>query len=110
MYRADILRTTRSISGKMIRLTLRQWLHITEAHDYMAGNIDKVMETVNSPEYLVEGLRGELVALKYYAETNISQKHCVVVYREQERDGFIITAFFTSKPETIKRKGMLWQK
>lgn len=109
MRETDILRTTRSISGKMIRLTLRQWLHITEAHDYMAGNMDKAMETVNAPEYLVQGVRGELIALKHYAETNISQKHCVVVYREQERDGFIITAFFTSKPETIKRKGVLWQ-
>jgi len=58
----------------------------------------------------VEGLRGELIALKHYAETNISEKHSVVVYREQEREGFIITAFFTSKPETIKRRGILWQK
>ena len=76
----------------------------------MVGNIDKVMETVHSPECLVEGLRGELIALKHYAETSISEKYGVVVYREQERDGFIITAFFTSQPETIKRRGVIWQK
>ena len=110
MYKSDILRTTRSISGKVIRLTLRQWLHITEAHDYMAGNIDKVIETVNSPDCLVEGLRGEHIALKHYAETNISEKYGVVVYREQEEDGFIITAFLTSRSETIERRGIIWQK
>ena len=68
------------------------------------------METVHSPECLVQELRGELIALKHYAETSISEKHEVVVYREQERDGFIITAFFTSQPETIKRRGVIWQK
>jgi hypothetical protein len=27
-----------SVRGHRIRLTLRQWLHISENHDYMAGN------------------------------------------------------------------------
>ena len=68
MDRSDVLGTTKPLSGKAIRLTQRQWYHITEAHDYMAGNIDRVMETVNSPDCLVEGLRGELIALKHYVE------------------------------------------
>lgn len=76
----------------------------------MAGNMDKAMETVNAPDCLVEGSRGERIALKYYAETSISEKHSIVVYRELDVDGFIITAFFTSRPETIKRRGVIWQK
>ncbi|HAW50699.1 TPA: hypothetical protein DCX16_07105 [bacterium] len=105
----DIIETTRSISSKVIRLTLKQWFHITESHDYMAGNITIILETVNSPDYIVKGLKDELIALRYYSKTNLGEKYCVVVYKEN-KDGFIITAFFTSKPETIKKGSVLWQK
>lgn len=108
MQKIKILETTKSVSGKAIRLTLKQWFHIVESHDYMAGNIDKIMETVSSPDCIVEGLKEGLLALKHYAETNITQKHSVVVYREDKEDGFIITAFLTSTPETIKRRRVLW--
>lgn len=91
-------------------MTLRQWVHIIESHNYMAGNMDKIMETVNSPDCIVQGLKGELLALKHYRQTNITEKHCVVVYRETEEGGFIITAFLTSKPETFKRRGVTWQR
>ena len=33
----DVLQTATSVFGHTIRLTARQWAHITEAHDYMAG-------------------------------------------------------------------------
>ncbi|KPK77827.1 MAG: hypothetical protein AMJ89_01740 [candidate division Zixibacteria bacterium SM23_73] len=103
------METTKSVSGKVIRLTLKQWLHIVESHDYMAGNMPKVIETVSLPGYIVKRFKGELIALKHYSKTNIKEKHCVVVYKEN-RDGFIITAFFTSKPETIRKRGIIWRK
>ncbi len=109
MRRDDALEATRSISGKTILITVKQWFHIVESHDYMAGNMDKIMETVNTPDYVVGGSRDELLAVKHYAKTNISNKHCVVAYRENE-EGFIITAFMTSKPETIRDKGVIWPK
>ncbi len=109
MQKEEITETTESLSGKVIRLTLKQWIHIVESHDYMAGNMPKVMETVNSPDCIVKGFKDELIAIKHYSKTNIKEKHCVVVYKEN-RDGFIITAFFTSKPETIRKRGMIWQK
>jgi len=68
-----------------------------------------VMETVNSPDCIVKGIKGELIALKHYSKTNIKEKHCVVVYKEN-REGFIITAFFTSKPETVRKRGVIWRK
>ena len=109
MRRDDTLEVTKSVSGKVIRLTFKQWFHIVESHDYMAGNISNILETVNSPDYIVKGSKDELIALKHYFKTNLGEKNCVVVYREN-RDGFIITAFFTSRPETIKKRGVLWQK
>ncbi len=67
------------------------------------------METVNTPDFIVRGLKGERIALKAYTQTNLGKKHCVVVYRENG-NGFVITAFLTSKPESIKKGGVLWPK
>ena len=107
---ADVLQTATSVLGHTIRLTAQQWAHITEAHDYMAGNMDKVLETLSEPSRVIQGEQGEALALRDYERTNITEKTAVVVYRE-EPDGFVITAFFTSKPDKIERKGaQLWPK
>jgi hypothetical protein len=37
-----------------IRLPLERWAHILESHDYMAGCVDLVVETVNYPDQLIE--------------------------------------------------------
>ena len=110
MNNGDALQSAISISGNRIRVTARQWAHITEAHDYMAGSLDKVLETVAEPSRVIGGPEGESLALKDYDSTPISRKTAVVVYRD-EPDGFVITAFFTSKPEKAERKGeLLWPK
>ena len=76
----------------------------------MAGNMDKVLETLSEPTRIVDGEQGETLALRDYESTNITKKTAVVVYRDDD-DGFVITAFFTSKPEKIERKGpQIWPK
>jgi len=70
----------------------------------MAGNLDLVVETLSEPTRVVTGEHGELLALRDYEKTNISQKTAVVVYRD-EPDGFLITAFLTSRPGKIEQKG-----
>jgi len=97
-------------NGKEIRLSEERWYHIVESHDYMAGNQDIIFETLESPDVIAKGEKGELIALKYYAKTSISEKHAVVIYKEQEENGFVITAFMTSKPESIIQKGVVWKK
>lgn len=109
MIRDDVIAATRSISGKNISRTLKQWFHIIESHDYMSGNTAKILETVNSPDYIVKGFKGELIALKHYFKTKLGEKYCVVIFKENE-NGFIITAFFTSKHEKILKRGVMWQK
>jgi hypothetical protein len=69
-----------------IRITDERWMHVVESHDYIAGNRELVVETVEDPD-----------------------AH-VVVYREFENDGFRITACMMSAPETILRKGVIWQR
>ena len=98
-----------SKNGREIRLTAERWAHIVEAHDYMAGNQDLVFETVEDPDIIVQGEKEEMIALRHYDKTSISTKTMVVFYREQKADGFIITAFMTSRPEKIQSKGVAWK-
>jgi hypothetical protein len=107
---SEPLQTALSVSGHTIRVTVAQWAHITEAHDYVSGNLDKVLETLSEPSRVLAGERGESLALRDYEQTSISRKTVVVVYRD-EPDGFVITAFFTSRPDKIERRRMqLWPK
>lgn len=100
----DVLHTIVSVSGKIIRITLRRWTHVTKAHDYMSDNLDKVIQTLGEPDHVLEAKNGEFLALRAYSSTNITRKTSVVVYRDMP-DGFLITVFFTSKPQKIERRG-----
>jgi hypothetical protein len=100
-----------AISGALIRITYRQWAHVLENHDYMAGNLDLVLETLSDPNFIAQGGSDELIAMRHYPKTSITEKDAVVVYKEvSENDGFVITAFLTSKPQKILKRGILWQK
>jgi hypothetical protein len=68
-----------SVRGHRIRLPLRQWLHISENHDYMAGNRTLILETVADPDELVAGETGETLALRAYAHMHLTAKTAVVV-------------------------------
>ena len=105
----ELLGAIISKNGVPIDITYKQWSHITESHEYMAGNLDLVLETAEDPDYIVRGWTDELLAVKHYEKTVISEKHVVVVYKEN-KTGFVITAFMTSKLEKVLRRGILWRK
>ncbi len=103
--------TAKSKNKKAIKLTTERWFHITESHDYMAGYFHEVLETIIDPDYVVSGRKEELLAVKFYEKTHISSKHLIVVYTERNKEGFVITAFMTSKIDAIlKRRRVLWRR
>lgn len=88
-----------------IRLTEERWLHIVENHDEMAGYYDEVLLTVEEPDYIIKGYKGALIALR-----KMGDKFLSVVYKElSQNDGFIITAYFTSKIKLDKEE-IVWQR
>jgi hypothetical protein len=96
------------VQGHRIRMTMRQWLHISENHDYMAGNRALVLETIADPDALLAGNAGETFALRAYTHTNLTAKTAVVVYRDAPH-GFIITAWLTSRPDRVQAIGVqIW--
>jgi len=95
-----------SKNGIPIRLTEERWFHIIENHDDLAGYYDDVLYTIEDPDYIIEGYRKALIALKKVTKS----KFLAVVYREvSKEDGFVITAYFTSKIN-LEREVVRWQK
>jgi hypothetical protein len=93
-----------SVDGVPIRLTAERWVHIVENHDEVAGYYDEVLEAVASPDVVLVGYRGSLIAVRSYGQRH----HLYVVYRQISRtDGFVITAYFSQK---IDRKKVIWRR
>jgi len=88
-----------------IRLPEERWFHITEEHSEMAGYYFEVLETVENPEAIYEGLTGEYLAVREVDKG----KYIVVIYREVGyEDGFVITAFLTRRRKWIERRHRIW--
>jgi hypothetical protein len=93
-----------SIEGVPIRLTTERWFHIVENHDDLAGHYDNVLSAVENPDLVLRGYRGSLIAVR---GTGRGQ-YLAVVYRQlSKEDGFIITAYFTSR---IDRRKAIWKR
>ena len=101
------MEVVRSHNGTNIRLTTERWTHIVENHDDLAGRMYEVLEAIADPDVIAIGNEREFIALRR------ENRHAlVVIYKEMSAtDGFIITAFQTSKAEQlIKSKKILWKK
>jgi hypothetical protein len=93
-----------SKNGVPIRLNDERWAHITEEHCELAGMRREVMEAVAEPVRILAGGKGELLAIREVEPS----KHMVVVYRELDDDGFVITAFLTRRIASLDRRKQLW--
>ena len=95
-----------SVNGVPIRLGPERWMHVVEHHDDLAGYLHAVLETIGTPDFVYEGDHGELLAVS----TRSADRWLVVVYREVSAvDGFVITAFFTTRVERFERRRLLWR-
>lgn len=91
-----------SIDGVPVRLTAERWLHIVENHDDLAGYYDDVLATVEDPDLILRSYRGSLIAARGRG------RYLAVVYKQvSSEDGFVITAYFTSK---LDRRKAIWKR
>lgn len=99
---------TYSKNAVPIRITRERWGHITRRHPEMRDQRDKVIETLSNPDSIQEGDFGELLAVRFYSKTLLTQKHLIVAYKELSgQDGFVLTAYFTVTPS--KRRTTIWK-
>jgi len=98
----DIVKSRNNVP---IRLMEERWLHIVENHDDLAGYYDEVLNVVEDPDFVIKGYRGALIALK-----KMEDRFLAVIYKElSKEDGFVITAYFTSKIK-LEKEEVVWQK
>ncbi|ODS29668.1 MAG: hypothetical protein SCARUB_05237 [Candidatus Scalindua rubra] len=72
----------------------------------MAGYYDEILGIVEYPNHVIKGYEGALIALGKAEK----ERFIAVVYKEiNGDDGFIITAYFTSKVK-LEREVILWQR
>ena len=88
-----------SVDGIPIRLTAERWFHIVENHDDLAGHYDDVLDTVENPDLILRGYGRSLIAIRGVGRA----RYLAVIYRQLSADdGFVITAYYTSKVERSK--------
>jgi hypothetical protein len=93
----------------LIRLTDERINHIFANHPETNGCIAWFIETIENPDYIFSGDFDELIAVKLYNKTPVSEnKFLTLVYKETGKfDGFILTAYF-SRSINKKRK-LIWK-
>jgi len=93
-----------SVNGVTVRLSAERWFHIVESHDDLAGRYEDVLDAIESPDMILRGYRGALIAVRGSGRN----RYLAVIYREiSDSDGFVITAYFTSK---VDRRKAIWRR
>ena len=94
------MHTACSINKVPIRLTKERWFHIAENHNDLAGLYDEVLSTIENPDFILKGYGDALIGVREVKE----RQYLNVVYKEiAGKDGFVITAYRTSK---IKKEAL----
>lgn len=87
-----------------IRLISDRWFHIVENHNDLAGYYDDIIITVEKPNMILRAYGSVLTAIRGTGR----KRYLAVIYKEVSKDdGFIISAYFTSK---INREAIIWPK
>lgn len=94
------------VLGKKIRTTKNYWKYISETkHQDLKDKLDKVLEALNKADEVWQNPKVKNLYLYYY---KINKHWICVVVRCFNQEGFIVTAYLTSKS---KRKGkQIWSK
>ncbi len=95
-----------SKNGISIRLTHERWKHTLLMHPNLTGKQKEVLNTIKNPDCILKGKAGELLAVS----KTLKKFYLVVVYKETEDDGFIITAYETTETVWLFKKEMIWSK
>jgi len=70
----------------------------------MNAQMEKVIETISEPDLLQTGDFGEILALRFFSKTLVTQKYLTAAYREiSATDGFLLTAYFTNSPSKRRK-------
>lgn len=96
--------TATSVNGIKIRLPEERWHHIIQRHADLANQQALLLQTISAPIRIVQGNEGALMAIRELKP----RKWLVVIYKEGNTDGFVVTAFSTRKINSLNRRQQIW--
>lgn len=86
-------------TGRKIRLTEKQWSHITRKHSQVSSEKEKIIETVKNPDKIIDPKQpdpNKRFYYKYYKNRPSPHKFVRVIVKYLNGKGFVITAQFVS--------------
>jgi len=93
-----------AFDGTKVFLTNERWKHITLRHPELENKINRTLETVSHPDEAYADPTEAIHALKRLIH-GVSD-YLVVIYRKENREGYIRTAYYTS----LRRKQRRYRK
>ena len=85
-------------SGRKIHLSDERWKHIVTEHANLSDKIEDIKDTLANPLTIRRSKYDEKVRFYYKFYKNLS-KYLLVSVKYLNGEGFVITAFYTSKIE-----------
>lgn len=99
-----------SVLGKEIRLAEVQWIHITIHHPEVRNEQRKIIEVLIDPDFILfDRIRSNYNYYKKFQKTPVSKKFMHVIVKHSNKEGFIITSYFTDKIMKLE-KVMVYEK
>lgn len=97
-----------SKNGIPIRLTSERWWHIISGHPEIEDYYLELLETNENPIIIYGGNNDAKIAVKQVKDEYT--KFVVVIYKKVDRvDGFVVTAYLTTKQKILKKENILWK-
>ena len=91
----DIIFEVVDKTGRKIRLTQRQWTHITMTHAEMTNYLDEIQRTLSNPLKIVFQEKGNLIRYySYHKHRKHPEKYLRIIVKYLNGDGFVITTQF----------------
>jgi len=104
----SIVFEARAYDGRRVRLTEVQWLHMVFFHPEVEVEQARIRQVLENPEVVIEGAtRDTRIYYKFYRSTPVASKYLAVVIKVLDKEGFIITGYFTEK---VRRGKVLWKR
>ncbi len=85
--------------GKKIRLTDKQWTHITIDHPFMTNFLEDIKEIIENPDKITQSLLDDKISYfyKFYKHKKGSNKYLLTIIKYLNGDGFVISSYFVNK-------------
>jgi hypothetical protein len=92
----NIIFETTDKTGRKIRLTKKQWEHISRKHPAVAKYFGEIKETLIKPDSITESDLNENIKFyyKYYKYLESPHKYILVIVKYLNGEGFVISAYF----------------